>query len=318
MANRHQDIFDLNRKAVWNSRMVYPSAQEIHRYNDNADDTAPYISGWMNTAPVGRFTEYCIDFKADEAPLYTYWCLANFCLDYPALRNKYAKVTTAYGISGYAGLQQIGNYYNDYNGGNTILSFWDVSCEDTAGNVTVIRPTQVYPAINGDRTFSGEGEGVHNLTYYPWQAGHWYRMLLQCGTSKTTGNTTILQWMQDLDHGVWKHICTYDLGVPNAAFIGNCAVFLEDWLKYTAGDVRTMEVRNIRVRPEKSSAWVSIRTGTFAPNYDHPGSYRYGSDSDTFWIITSGVTGKAGDLQKSTQLSTDSGADQPPYPQEKR
>ena len=292
---------------VWKSRMTMPSASEIQQYNSSNPSLPPYIGGWLNTEPLGRFTEYAIDFKADHVPSYTYCCLANFYLDYSSLESKYARVYTD-SIGGYAGFQR----QNVSNDRNSIMSFWDVFCENSSGRIVkTIRAKLIYPEPNGNESFGGEGTGAHHLTKYSWKTGRWYRMLLQCGVT-SAGNTTMEQWVKDLSTGEWTKLCVYDLGVPGVAFRGNIAVFLEGYNEAVAGNVRAMEIRNVRAKRENSTSWTSIRSGLFEQSYDHSGSYNFGTSGDTFWIVTTGVSGKSNNRSQST-LNVTGGESSRPY-----
>lgn len=304
----HPSVFRPDASLGWQSLMAFPSSDEISDHNASNSDLAPYIAGWLSTDSLGRFVEYAIDFKADYVPDYTYCSLANFYLDYSALNDQYVKVEQD-SIGGYAGFQ----HGISGKSPNSILSFWDVYCWDAAGKKTTIRAKRLYPEGDEDSSFTGEGEGAHTLVDYNWRPGQWYRMLLQCHTSETTGNTCISQWAQDLSNGVWTYLCEYDLGVPNVAFTGSIAVFLENFIPVTSGNVRTMEVRNARAHAEGAYEWTSIRSGYFLQNYDHGGSYRYGVNGDTFWIITTGIPGKAGILQDAETLTVNGGSSASPY-----
>ena len=119
-------------------------------------------------------------------------------------------------------------------------------------------------------------------------------MLLQCGTSAETGNTTVEQWICDLETNQWTKLCVYDTGLKNSCFVGNVAFFLENYIKELAGDVRSMEIRNPRIRKVGDSGWTNLTQAYMTsqggiPKYN--GSYAFGTDNDRFWMITSGVGG---------------------------
>ena len=291
---------------VWKNRMTMPSAAETSRYNSSNPSLGPYIVGWMKTGSLERFTEYAIDFKADFASAFTYCCLANFYLDYSSLKSQYVDVYTE-GPAGYAGFQRRGTS----DAPNSILSFWDVYCANANGAVVkTVRAKLIYPASDGNDSFGSEGTGAHHLTDYAWKTGRWYRMLLQCGRT-SAGNTTIEQWVLDLSTGIWTKLCVYDLGVPGVAFSGDIAVFLEDYVASTSGNVRTMEIKNVRAKREDSTSWTSVRSGLFLENTGHPGSYNFGTSGDTFWIVTTGVSGKAGSRSQTTLTVTGGESSQP-------
>ena len=280
----------------WSARMTLPSEKAIAAYNSSSQDRSPYIAAWMDTGRVGRFSQIAVDFKADYLPSGTYCSLANFSLDYSALNTKYARVEAG-DVAGYAGFQRgiDPNYYC------SILSFWDVFCYDASGRPTTISASLLAPEGEKESRFGGEGTGTHYLRDYPWEAQHWYRFLIQCGQNQASGNTTVEYWVMDLERQAWTQLCVFDLGVPDVSFAGDVAVFLENFQPASAGEVRTLELCNFRVCTLKGE-WVSIESGTFAENYDYPGSYRYGSDGKCFWIITSGVPDLA-PKQKAERLT---------------
>ena len=287
----------------WSALMTLPSENAIAAYNKSSNTRSPYIAAWMDTGHVGSFYQIAVDFKADYLPSGTYCCLANFCLDYSALNAKYTKVESN-GIAGYAGFQRDA----DPNRYVSIMSFWDIFCYNASGQLTTISASLLAPEDEKESRFDGEGTGTHYLRDYPWEAEHWYRFLIQCGRNKANGNSTVEYWVMDLERGTWTQLCIFDLGVPNVSFVGNVAVFLENFQPASAGDVRTLEFCNFRVCTLKEE-WISIESGTFAENYEYPGSYRYGSDGNCFWIITSGIPDLAPkqDAEKLTVHNSESG-----------
>ena len=257
------------------------------------DERSPYVIAWLSTEGA-KFDAYSVDFKSDHIPYGTYSSLFNGYLDLSSLKEQYTSVESDGGINLYGGLQQ----GDEGKGSKSILSFWDISCTDAAGNQTIIRPKQTYAMEQtDDLAFTGEGEGAHTLLPYEWQAGRWYRMLLRCGTSEATGNTTVEQWFQDLTTDEWTHMCTYDTGVKNSGFRGNVAIFSENFLKQYAGGVRSLEFTNVRIHT--SEGWKDVtstgyirsrvdKTGVLADIY---GSWEAGADDSTFYMISTGVPG---------------------------
>ena len=268
----------------WSALMKLPLKEEIAAYNKTSNNRSPYISVWMDTSRVGKFSEIAVDFKADYLPSGTYCSLANFYMDYPALNAKYKKITTDGHISGYAGFQKL----PDSNRYVSILSFWDLYCYDASGRQTTISPWLIYPENKKESRFGGEGTGTHYLRDYPWEAEHWYRFLIQCGNNEATGNTSVEYWVMDLENKSWTKLSEFDIGTTDCAFTGHVGVFLENFQPSSSGDIRTMEFCNFRVYSQEGE-WVPIESGYFEENYHHPGSYQYGSDGKCFWIITSGI-----------------------------
>ena len=277
---------------AWSEIFQFPTEAQIAARP--ADRRSPYLSTWLNIGQDVRYDAYCVDFKSDHIPYGTYSCLFNGYLDFSSLKNQYQSVDNNGHISLYGGLQQGAEGKES----NFILSFWDIYCTDKDGNTTIIRPVLTYPAEHTDNdSFGNEGEGAHTLLPYNWQAGRWYRMLLRCGTSETTGNTTVEQWFQDLSTEEWTHTCTYDTGVKDSSFIGNIALFSENFLKQYAGGVRSLEFTNVRIHTNEG--WKDVtslgsiqsrvdKTGSLADIY---GSWEAGADDSTFYMISTGVPG---------------------------
>ena len=290
-ASRWSEIFDL------------PTEDEIAACA--TAERSPYLASWLKIDNGTRYDAYCADVKADFLPCGTYCSISNFFLDLSSLEKQYKSVVQE-GISGYAGLQRLG----EGEGYTSILSLWDIFCTDENGKTTTIRAERTYPAEKtSDDYFGHEGTGAHTIRPYDWQAGRWYRMLLRCGTSVETGNTTIEQWIMDLTTNEWAHICTYDTGVRDTYFIGTSAFFLENYLSGYAGEVRSMEIANIRIHTISDNEWHDV---TSTHNFVKPfgsGSWRVGADTNSFYIITTGVTEKESGVntQTLTIQNTESG-----------
>lgn len=274
----------------WESIFVNPSNEEIRSYNENATRRSPYIYGWFTLPEDTRYTEYMIDFKAEHLPKGTYCSLGNWYMDYSYLEKQYESVRVESSIHAYAGFQN-----TDKDEKVAIMSFWDVFCKDYSGNETILRPTRTYPLeTDGSEDFTGEGTGTHCIVPYEWKAGKWYRMHLVSFPSQQTGNTVVEQWVCDLETGEYTILCGYDTGVPNSAFKGSIAVFLENYLPEYAGDIRSMEIKNARYLEEATGKWVALTdayvgSDSGLPNYE--GSYDFGVSNGNLWMITSGVGG---------------------------
>lgn len=275
----------------WSKVFKFPTEKQIAARP--ADQRSPYVCTWLTTGKDVLYDAYCVDFKSDYIPNGTYSSLFNGYLDFSSLEEKYASVDTG-GVSLYGGLQM----GDEGATGNSILSFWDICCTGKDGKTTTIRPVRTYPAEKtDDDAFTGEGDGAHTLLPYEWKAGRWYRMLLQCGTSKTTGNATVDQWFQDLATGKWTHMCTYDLGFKSKGFTGNAGIFSENFKKQYAAQVRSLEFTNVRIHT--SSGWQAVESTTnggigIQPYGVHEkayGSWEAGKDGNTFYMITAGVSG---------------------------
>ena len=269
----------------WNALLKLPDMTSVDRYNSSSTERSPYVGAFMDAAGSGQYTEFAVDFKADYLPTGTYCCLAQMDFDHSSLLKQYQSVRTEYqSISFYAGFQC------NLNGRmNSILAIWDAYAKDKYGNETLIRAQLISPESSDNASFGDEGTGAHCLIDYPWKQGHWYRMLVQCWQSDKTHNTTLEQWVCDLDTGVWTFLCKYDLGAPNICMKGNNGCFLEGFQPETAGNVRSMECKNFLVKDATSGGWFSMVSGNLSEGYDFPGSYNYGADGQCIYFITSGL-----------------------------
>ena len=277
--------------SFWREVFPVPTADRIKAYTNPDWLRSPYIAGWLSIPDGLKYSEYCVDFKADFAPKGTYCCISNWKLDLSELKKTHTNVHTEYSsVQGYAGFQ---NTDTD-KGKATIMSFWDIYATDPSGKDITIRAKLIYPESDGDDAFGGEGTGAHRIVSYDWKDGQWYRMLLQCGKNPDTGNTTVEQWVCELATGKWTKLCVYDTGLKNTTFIGSTAFFLENYLPAYAGEVRSMELKNPRYCRASDGKWVNIDSAYMSsqggkPRYE--GSYNFGSEGERFWAITSGVGG---------------------------
>lgn len=279
----------------WDEIMKFPSMGEINTVNTDTCKS-PYLCAWLKTDIENGFSQYSVDFKADYLPLQTYCCLASFHIDYSSLLEKYVNVDNGGHISAYCGFQRINKPDTpEYNG---ILSMWDTYCTDKSGEIDTLKAILIYPEGKEAVRYNHEGNGVSYHPEYNWKPGNWYRMLIQCVEPKTGGNTEIWFWIGDLETKIWTKLCEFDLGAPELKFKGDTGVFLEDWLAETSGEIRTLEFKNVRIYSRARNKWVNIYSGYFNDRDSgqficYSGSYQYGSDDTTFWMITTGVPGCA-------------------------
>lgn len=294
----HQETFlltDTTPGMDWESVFPFPSRQEIEAHQKQTRNRSPYLTCWMYTPSNTRYTEYRIDFRADHLPRGTYCSLANWTMDHSGLKKRYRSVHTGGHIHGYAGFQHLSD-------GRTasIMSFWDIFCTDRTGREQVLRPRILYPddSIDG-KSFTGEGAGSRCTTPFHWEANHWYRMCLKCVAAPTT--TYVEQWVQDLETGEERLLCRYDTCIPDSAFTEAMGFFLENFNLETAGEIRSMEVRNAQYRDEATQKWQAFTTlhlsadeGLQNAQYGllpHVGSYNFGITGNRIWMITSGAGG---------------------------
>jgi len=285
----YKAAFLLTRQMNWQGVFPCPTASEIAQYRNPHNRRSPYLTGWF-LAPAGtRYTEYAVEFRAGHLPRGTYCSLGNWTMDLTDLRRRYRSVDAPF-IHAYAGFQRIAD-------GRTvgIMSFWDMDCTDCQGNRKTLQAKREYPAqvLDGGR-FDGEGTGARNSVLFDWGPGKWYRMHLKCVPSAITGNTCLEQWVRDLETGRDTLLSRFDTNLKNSAIQGNIAVFLENYLPQTAGEIRSMEVRNPVYLDASTGTWrkfqqVHLSSQAGVPHYE--GSYGFGVEEGRIWMITSGVGG---------------------------
>ncbi|MBR4076973.1 MAG: S-layer homology domain-containing protein [Oscillospiraceae bacterium] len=299
--------------SFWTDKFTFPTAAEISAYNNSGPQKrAPYLSAWLDISSTTRFTEYAVDFKADYLPLGSYGCVGQWQMDTTELKKTHTNVHTEYnGVGAYAGFQNT----TPSQGTVSIMSFWDIYATAPNGKEITIRAKQIYPATDHGNEFGGEGVGVNCIAPYPWKEGNWYRILLQCSDSETTGNTVVTQWVCDLETETWTKLCAFDTGLKNSCFTGPIAVFLENYLKQYAGDVRSMELRNIKIRDAATNQWKNIESASVqqsqgAQNLGYNGTYAFGSENERFWFISSGTGSENGCIGTPAKRLTVTGSSQ--------
>ena len=267
-----------------------PTSEEIQRYQRGNTYRSPYLTAYFDIPKETRYTEYVIDFKVDHLPKGTYCSLGNWTMDHSALEKKFKQVRKDTDwIHAYAGFQRIATGRT-----TSIMSFWDVFCTDAGGRETTIEAKILYPksVIDGGR-FWGEGTGARCSAYFDWGPTHWYRMHLKCVAKQ--GTTYVEQWVQDYETGERTLLSVYDTCIADSAFQGPMAAFLENFLPETAGEVRSMEMCNVRYLDEKTGMWrpvkqVCLYAAGGMPAYQ--GSYDFDvSRNGHIRMITSGVGG---------------------------
>ena len=276
----------------WEDKIKWPTPDQISIDNDTSDCKSPYITAAFLPLNTGDscYLGCSVDFKADFVPLQTYCGLACFRLDYDYLRKQgnYDRVDNGNFPFAYAGFQRI-QKDNSSEFIGSILSIWETYCYK-GEKIDTIKPTLIYP-IGEAIFYADEGRYASHRPEYLWKPHRWYRMVFLLGTSEETGFTTIEQKVCDLEKKEWTTLCAFDLGAPNIIFKGNVIAFLENWKDETAGEIRTMELKNVRTLDANSKTWVNkdkaYLTSEKPGNYS--GSCQFGADETTFWMITTGV-----------------------------
>lgn len=297
----------------WWQLMPTPSRAQIDAVSGSA--RSPYISIYPQFSGVKRASECSVDLHTDHQPLGTYLCPMNWWMDVSALEARYASVYNDYTGTpgGYCGFQSLGDGSHVF-----IMTVWSTFCQDRSGNVTVFTPKVIYPEGQGKQNNSdAEGSFTQCILPYDWKAGRDYRFLLQATTSDLTGNTVFTVFVCDLQRGEWAMMASFDTGVADV-WISSLGCFLEDFLTEYAGEVRSMELRNVRAHPTGSLQWVSADSVQFLLNgsvsqLDYGGSASFGTDGCAIWAITSGVSGLCSSPSGSVTYPLAPGDSRDPY-----
>lgn len=281
-----EQYFVISDKRVWQKRMKFPTAEQIA--NSPEKVRSAYIVFEPTVPKNETWAEYSVDFRIDNDPKATYVCLCNWCFDYSNVSGDY-RVDENGHISGYCGFQVL-----DDGRKVAILSLWDKYKIDKNGKRQLIHAKGTFPA-NGELSsfFSGEGEGVHTTVPYDWKRGAAYRMRLTFSPSEKTGTTLVTMFICDLAANQWTKLIEYDTCFDNLSMAWNCS-FLENYLIEYSGEVRTVEMSNIRMRSAKTNKWFRVKDGKNRSLSDiggilFDGRYEFGKDDGIFWIITAGV-----------------------------
>jgi len=227
----------------------------------------------------GKYTAFSIDFLAEDIPQNTYWALCAWEMDLSSLCEKYNDVT---GGGAYAGLQ------HNADGQVAIMSFWETSYIDENGNKVIHNAKRIYPS--GESYFTGEGDGTNYIGPFPWEANHWYRMMLRCIDSEDK-TTIVEQWIMDLESGKWTLISSFDTGIEDSCLTGDLYQFMENFYGSTSNEFRSIRLKNIYVKEKGKDAFTQILGSTLATDncWDNKkGNFAFGSDGHTFWGITCG------------------------------
>ncbi len=281
---------------AWQKMMRYPTGEQIAAVSGRA--RSPYICYCPVFSDVRGITEYSVDFWVDDLDEGTYFSTMNWTMDTSSLKEKYPSLLNDYTEPGccYCGFQCCKDGKM-----KVIMSVWDIFCETADGRQAVVRAKELFPGEAKSCKATLEGSFQQFLREYRWEAKHPYRMLMQQSVSEETGNTTLTMWVCDLISMSWEKLVAFDIGYKSE-FIPAWSLrgFLENYLEDHAGSVRNVSIANIRGRDHQTKKWVAAERMSFSVNTmrlplnwseQHMGSYDFGADDSTFWIITSGVEG---------------------------
>ena len=298
----------------WEECMTMPSEEQMEA--SNGRERSPYIAFWVNYPGVEKAIEYCVDVHTDHDPITTYYCPINWTTDVSSLEEQYESVYNDFtdAIGGYCGFQRLEDGSKVF-----IMTLWDIFCKDSDGNVKIIAPEVIYPEDGGKAALEGDAEGsyVQCIVPFDWRPGRDYRILLQQSDSDTTGNAVFTTWICDLAENEWVEMVSFDSGVPDI-YLGKSGGFLENFDEAYAGDVRTMELSNMKAKAIDSSDWVAAESVTVMLNSsigidDYVGSANFGSDGASFWAITSGVDGLSRTPEAEETFELEAGDLSSPY-----
>ena len=298
----------------WEEYMDMPSEEQMEA--SNGRERSPYVAFWVKYPDVDKAIEYCVDVHTDHDPITTYYCPMNWITDVSSLEEQYESVYNDFAdsIGGYCGFQRLEDGSKVF-----IMTLWDIFCKDSDGNVGVIAPEVIYPEDGGKAALEGDAEGsyVQCIVPFDWRPGRDYRILLQQSDSDTTGNAVFTTWICDLAENKWVEMASFDSGVPDI-YLGLSGGFLENFDAAYAGDVRTMELSNMKAKAKDSSDWVAAESVIVMLNSslgieDYVGSANFGTDGASFWAITSGVDGLGRTHEAQEKFELEAGDLSSPY-----
>lgn len=283
----------------WAARMDLPGREEIGAFKPGS--RSPYIVLRPEFEGCEQFSEYAVDFRMDHLPNGTYLAVCNWDLDVTGLKRTYAKVYRDHpGVAAYAGFQveRDGTH-------SAIMSVWDTRCEARTGQKKTIEAAVTYPQQAG-RRFDDEGSGTQCVVPYDWREGRSYRALIQ-KTYSPERTVLLTFWACDLETGAWTELIQFDTRLSDTTMMTACA-FLENYFLPTAGEIRSAEMWNFRACSQRTGQWVGAAAGTFSRDYDWSGSYRYGSEGNVYWAVTTGLPGRCEAPQQNLRCTV-SGCD---------
>ena len=120
---------------------------------------------------------------------------------------------------------------------------------------------------------------------------HNYRAVIQIYNTYTGASGYVNFSVCDLETGVWTRLIAFDLGYDDAYMTWNCS-FLENWDPTYAGRMRAVVLGNYQVRSYDTGAWTFAKKAWLEQDYNHGGSYNYGSTDGKIWMVTTGIPGR--------------------------
>ena len=291
-------------KTPWPGYLSLPSRSEINAFHTS--ERSPYIVCDPDLDGASSYTEYVVDFRADYLPRGTYLSVCDWDMDLTSLKQKYYSVWRDYNNSAaYAGFQVLSDGSHV-----AIMSVWNTYIADRSGNTGTIKPKVVYPAGKG-KPFTGEGNGVQCIVPYNWKEGKTYRALIQ--TYQENGTTRMDFWVCDLATKEWTNLVNYDTGIADQKMLPDMVAFLECFETDYAGELRSMELFNIKARSADTGEWIAAKRAHMNNQIFKYGSYSFGSYKNRFWAITTGLKNRGDNTSGSPAYSVDSVDMSDPY-----
>jgi len=209
----------------------------ISLVNVLCDTKARYLTSKLDISKTSqKFTTFSIDFRAIDAPMYTYWGLLCWTMDLTKFKESHPNAS---GGLGYGGLQ------TKEKGPHGIMALWQVEYKEN-NQQKVVKSTRVYPK-GQESTFSNEGVGTNFISAYQWSANVWYRYTVHCWEDHSTGNTFVGQWYQNLATKEWTLFAYFDTNLKGSYIIGPLFQFQENFNPLTYGLERSSQFKNMYV-----------------------------------------------------------------------
>ena len=225
-----------------------------------------------------KFEGFTIDFRGIDTPTYTYWCLLQWYMDISKFKESHPDAT---GGLAYGGLQ------TRQENPNSIISFWEIQYKENGVSKSQ-RATRVYPP-GQEGTFTGEGEGNNYISAYNWSANVWYRYTIYSWEDRSTGNTFVGQWIQNLSTKEWTLYAYFDTKLKDSYITGPLFQFQENYSTSTYGQERSAQFKNMYVFDNTSVKWISLdKTRLYvnfgAANGNTAGTSELGFTSNYFFM----------------------------------
>ena len=127
------------------------------------------------------------------------------------------------------------------------------------------------------------------LITYNWSTNVWYRYTVHCLEDRSTGNTLVGQWYQNLSTKEWILYEYFDTKLKGSYITGPFFQFQENYIASTYGLERSSQFKNMYVFDKVTNKWLSLdktdlycNKSTF--NGDTSGTSEFGFTSNYFYM----------------------------------